>query len=165
MLQFSLSHQDARITSTMLFFIFLSLLPLSLASPFSPAATSPFALHSRQLLSFPSHNDIFSCPAASWPPASIGDLLTPQLPDRELQDILGEIDPARIEAIIAKLVSFGTRHTLSSQTDPVRGIGAARDWYVFLETTVWPKFIESIRHLGSQSKCAPSPLRATDRWK
>ncbi|KAL9631699.1 MAG: hypothetical protein Q9204_004116 [Flavoplaca sp. TL-2023a] len=112
----------------MLFFIFLTLLPLSLASPVSLAATSPFALHSRQLLSFPSHNDIFSCPAASWPPASIGDLLTPQLPDQELQDILAEIDPARIEAIIAKLVSFGTRHTLSSQTNPVRGIGAARDW-------------------------------------
>ena len=27
-----------------------------------------------------------------------------------------------------RLVAFGTRHTLSSQTDPVRGIGAARDW-------------------------------------
>ena len=26
------------------------------------------------------------------------------------------------------LVAFGTRHTLSSQTDPQRGIGAARDW-------------------------------------
>jgi hypothetical protein len=25
-------------------------------------------------------------------------------------------------------VSFGTRHTLSSQSDPNRGIGAARDW-------------------------------------
>ncbi len=29
---------------------------------------------------------------------------------------------------VEKLVSFGTRHTLSSQTDPNRGIGAARDW-------------------------------------
>ncbi|KAF8508498.1 aminopeptidase, partial [Gautieria morchelliformis] len=41
---------------------------------------------------------------------------------------MSQIDPTRIEAIIQKLVSFGTRHTLSSQTDPVRGIGAARDW-------------------------------------
>ena len=39
-----------------------------------------------------------------------------------------EIDPDRIEANVRKLASFGTRHTLSSQTDPVRGIGAARDW-------------------------------------
>jgi hypothetical protein len=34
----------------------------------------------------------------------------------------------RIQSDITKLVSFGTRHTLSSQTDPNRGIGAARDW-------------------------------------
>ncbi|KAF8907065.1 peptidase M28 [Gymnopilus junonius] len=27
-----------------------------------------------------------------------------------------------------ELTTFGTRHTCSSQTDPVRGIGAARDW-------------------------------------
>ncbi|MBH1998592.1 MAG: M28 family peptidase, partial [Sphingomonadaceae bacterium] len=29
---------------------------------------------------------------------------------------------------VEKLVSFGTRHTLSSATDPQRGIGAARNW-------------------------------------
>jgi hypothetical protein len=37
-------------------------------------------------------------------------------------------DPARLKASVAKLVSFGTRHTLSSATDPKRGIGAARNW-------------------------------------
>lgn len=37
-------------------------------------------------------------------------------------------DPARLKAIVEKLVSFGTRHTLSSATDPKRGIGAARGW-------------------------------------
>ncbi|TPG39081.1 M20/M25/M40 family metallo-hydrolase [Sphingomonas koreensis] len=37
-------------------------------------------------------------------------------------------DPARLKATVAKLVSFGTRHTLSSQTDPKRGIGAAQHW-------------------------------------
>ncbi|KAG6863515.1 hypothetical protein C0991_005339, partial [Blastosporella zonata] len=42
--------------------------------------------------------------------------------------MLNQIDVSRIKAIIAKLVSFGTRHTLSNQTDPLRGIGAARDW-------------------------------------
>ncbi|GAB2499025.1 M20/M25/M40 family metallo-hydrolase [Arenimonas alkanexedens] len=36
--------------------------------------------------------------------------------------------PVRIEADIRKLVSFGTRHTLSSQTDPERGVGAATRW-------------------------------------
>jgi len=34
----------------------------------------------------------------------------------------------RLRADVEKLVSFGTRHTLSSQTDPQRGIGAAVDW-------------------------------------
>lgn len=37
-------------------------------------------------------------------------------------------DPARLKASVEKLVSFGTRHTLSSATDPKRGIGAARGW-------------------------------------
>ena len=37
-------------------------------------------------------------------------------------------DPARMKATVEKLVSFGTRHTLSSATDPKRGIGAARKW-------------------------------------
>jgi Peptidase family M28 len=45
--------------------------------------------------------------------------------DPALRSLLRQIDPGRIQAIIERLVSFGTRHTASSQTDPVRGIGAA----------------------------------------
>lgn len=37
-------------------------------------------------------------------------------------------DAARLKATVEKLVSFGTRHTLSSPDDPARGIGAARRW-------------------------------------
>lgn len=37
-------------------------------------------------------------------------------------------DSARLKANVAKLVSFGTRHALSSSDDPVRGIGASRTW-------------------------------------
>ena len=40
----------------------------------------------------------------------------------------GAPNPARLKATVEKLVSFGTRHTLSSPDDPVRGIGAARTW-------------------------------------
>ncbi|MBC7987277.1 MAG: M28 family peptidase, partial [Sphingomonadaceae bacterium] len=36
--------------------------------------------------------------------------------------------PERLRATVERLVSFGTRHTLSSATDPARGIGAARRW-------------------------------------
>lgn len=38
------------------------------------------------------------------------------------------VSAERLEKDVEKLVSFGTRHTLSSQTDPKRGIGAAVDW-------------------------------------
>ncbi|PPR02563.1 hypothetical protein CVT24_001944 [Panaeolus cyanescens] len=62
-----------------------------------------------------------------WPPGP-GNVLRAQTPNAELTQMLNQIDPNRIKAIINKLVSFGTRHTLSNQTDPVRGIGAARDW-------------------------------------
>lgn len=37
-------------------------------------------------------------------------------------------DPAQLKATITSLVGFGTRHTLSTTTDPKRGIGAARRW-------------------------------------
>lgn len=36
--------------------------------------------------------------------------------------------PTRIEADVRKLVSFGTRHTLSDKTSDTRGIGAATRW-------------------------------------
>jgi hypothetical protein len=37
-------------------------------------------------------------------------------------------EAARIEATVARLVSFGTRHTLSDTTSETRGVGAARRW-------------------------------------
>jgi Peptidase family M28 len=54
--------------------------------------------------------------------------LAPQEPDDQLRALLRQIDPDRIKATILRLVQFGTRHTASSQTDPVRGIGAATEW-------------------------------------
>jgi Peptidase family M28 len=48
--------------------------------------------------------------------------------NRDLRAMLSEIDPDRIGATILRLTQFGTRHTASSQTDPVRGIGAATAW-------------------------------------
>ncbi len=53
---------------------------------------------------------------------------TAQAPDATLRRILRRVDSDRIEASVRKLVSFGTRHTESAQSDPERGIGAARDW-------------------------------------
>jgi Peptidase family M28 len=46
----------------------------------------------------------------------------------QIAGIVSQIDARRIESTIRKLVSFGTRNTLSDQNDSQRGIGAARDW-------------------------------------
>jgi hypothetical protein len=46
----------------------------------------------------------------------------------EIARMLSEIDARNVERTIRKLVSFGTRNTLSAQDNPARGIGAARDW-------------------------------------
>ncbi len=48
--------------------------------------------------------------------------------------ITGQLDGARMKQTVEKLVSFGTRHTLSDTTSPTRGIGAARKW-IFDEMT------------------------------
>ena len=49
-------------------------------------------------------------------------------PDPEIAKMVKEVSAKNIEATIRKLVSFGTRNTLSEQDNPTRGIGAARDW-------------------------------------
>ncbi|HKR58201.1 MAG TPA: M28 family metallopeptidase [Pyrinomonadaceae bacterium] len=48
--------------------------------------------------------------------------------NRDIPRIVREIDAKNIERTIRKLVSFGTRNTLSVQDDPNRGVGAARDF-------------------------------------
>src|SRR5215813_13527875 len=60
--------------------------------------------------------------------AKSGSAGSAQVFDPALRALIGQIDPAKIKATIQKLVGFGTRHTASSQTDPVRGIGAATAW-------------------------------------
>jgi Peptidase family M28 len=70
-----------------------------------------------------------SASASAAPLAGAAGASTSVMPqhafDPALRSLLRQIDPHRVQAIIQKLVSFGTRHTLSSQTDPARGIGAA----------------------------------------
>ncbi|KAH9917668.1 Zn-dependent exopeptidase [Epithele typhae] len=114
------------LASGLLAFAFAS---LSLANASTPQSSSPLPRDGSPL-NAPRHLFARQCDTeAIWPPGP-GSALVPQAPTAELKQMLAEIDPARINATIAKLVSFGTRHTLSSQTDPARGIGAARDWLV-----------------------------------
>lgn len=48
--------------------------------------------------------------------------------DPEISKYVSQVNRDSLKAHIEKLVSFGTRHTMSSTTDPKRGIGAARNW-------------------------------------
>ncbi|GAB3572087.1 zinc-binding metallopeptidase family protein [Hymenobacter daeguensis] len=56
-------------------------------------------------------------PASLLPPA-----------DPAIQKLVDEISAKNLEADVRRLVSFGTRHTLSDTQSPTRGIGAARSW-------------------------------------
>jgi acetylornithine deacetylase/succinyl-diaminopimelate desuccinylase-like protein len=58
--------------------------------------------------------------AAAAPPAST--------PDAKLKRLVAPVNAAEMKRTVETLVGFGTRHTLSSQTDPKRGIGAAVRW-------------------------------------
>ncbi len=64
--------------------------------------------------------------AASASAAPAAPDLTRQQP--QIKKILADISPKRIEGYVAKLVSFGTRHTMSETESDTRGIGAARRW-------------------------------------
>jgi hypothetical protein len=46
----------------------------------------------------------------------------------QIDKIVAEISPKRIENYVKKLVSFETRHTMSDTTSETTGIGAARRW-------------------------------------
>ncbi|MEO7922584.1 MAG: M20/M25/M40 family metallo-hydrolase [Chitinophagaceae bacterium] len=48
--------------------------------------------------------------------------------DPQIEKMVSEVSKDSLESYIRKMVSFGTRSTLSTQTDPKRGIAAARNW-------------------------------------
>jgi hypothetical protein len=67
-------------------------------------------------------------PVAAQTRQSRGARATSARANQQIAQIVREIDARNIERTIRKLVSFGTRNTLSEQNDPNRGVGAARDW-------------------------------------
>lgn len=48
--------------------------------------------------------------------------------DPRIAKIVASVSEERLQQLLTKLVSFGTRNTLSDQASPERGIGAARQW-------------------------------------
>ncbi len=63
--------------------------------------------------------------------------------DPQIAQMVSEVSSDTLESYVRKLVSFGTRNTLSSTADPARGIGAARNW-------VLSKFNEFARKSGGR---------------
>ncbi len=48
--------------------------------------------------------------------------------DPEIEKMVNEVSKDSLKSYIKKMVSFGTRSTLSAQVDAKRGIGASRNW-------------------------------------
>jgi hypothetical protein len=48
--------------------------------------------------------------------------------DPEIEQMVKEVSADSLQSYIKTLVAFETRNTLSTQKDPRRGIGAARNW-------------------------------------
>ena len=48
--------------------------------------------------------------------------------DPRIVKLVASVSEERLQQLLTKLVSFGTRNTLSDQASPTRGIGAARQW-------------------------------------
>ncbi len=63
--------------------------------------------------------------------------------DPEIEKMVTEVSADSLQSYINTLVEFGTRSTLSTQTDPKRGIGAARKW-------VLKKFNEFAKNAGGR---------------
>src|SRR5450432_1859894 len=66
-----------------------------------------------------------SCAAAAADPSTAA---LPNSDELRARAIVATVDPAELHATIEKLVSFGTRHTMSDTVSDTRGIGAARRW-------------------------------------
>ncbi len=58
--------------------------------------------------------------------------------DPAIADMVSQVNGDSMKVYIEKMISFGTRHTMSSVTDPQRGIGAARNW-VATKFNEWAK--------------------------
>ena len=73
------------------------------------------------------HTSITAQQGAAQQPAAAA-VSGPSDTDPRIAALLANISEQRMRQLLEKLVSFGTRNTLSSTDSPTRGIGAARQW-------------------------------------
>jgi acetylornithine deacetylase/succinyl-diaminopimelate desuccinylase-like protein len=80
--------------------------------------------------------------------------------DAKLRAIVAPVSAAQLRHYDQTLVNFGTRHTLSSQTDPKRGIGAALNW---AESEFKSDGLETLRPCDTfTGDRIPTPTRVCD---
>jgi hypothetical protein len=70
---------------------------------------------------------ILAAPAAAQRTPAARARAPEEAPAR-LRALADDVSEQSLRAIVARLVSFGTRHTLSARDNPTRGIGAALSW-------------------------------------
>ena len=68
------------------------------------------------------------------------------------------VSGARMKATSRNWSSFGTRHTLSSQTDPKRGIGAAVRWAEARDEEARARDAADLRHRHRPPRAEPDPV-------
>jgi hypothetical protein len=84
----------------------------------------------------------------------------PSEPYAQLRQIVAPVSGAELKKNVEALVGFGTRHTLSSPTDPKRGIGAALSW---AESRFKSFGLETIRPCDTVTgRRVPGPTRVCD---
>ncbi|MBA2571817.1 MAG: M28 family peptidase [Gemmatimonadetes bacterium] len=66
--------------------------------------------------------------SAAPAPTPLAAAVVPGGEDPRIHEIVGAVSPQRVERDVRRLVSFGTRHTMSDTLSRTRGIGAARRW-------------------------------------
>jgi hypothetical protein len=69
---------------------------------------------------------IFICFAIALSSSSMSQTIIHR--DKEIDQMIKEVNKDTLTKYINQLVSFGTRNTLSTQSNNTRGIGAARNW-------------------------------------
>src|SRR6185369_4346697 len=70
---------------------------------------------------------LFYAPAGMGSPQSAASPSTAAL-DPRIEKLVASVSEERLQQLLQKLVSFGTRNTLSDAASTTRGIGAARQW-------------------------------------
>ena len=78
--------------------------------------------------------------------------------ERDFYQIIESVSADRIEQSINKLVSFGTRHTLSDTISNKTGIGAARRWIKKSFEEISSECNNCLEVFYQNNFCAPSLL-------